>query len=74
MANKYGVEVFWSEEDGCYIARAAEAHAVSAFGDTRAEALAELEVALELALEAGAGSFPPARVLGPGGVFVDRAS
>lgn len=48
---KYRVEIFWSEEDGGYIANIPELKYTSAFGETREEALREVLVAEELHLE-----------------------
>jgi predicted RNase H-like HicB family nuclease len=50
MAN-YSYQVFWSEADEGYIAICPEFPNLSAFGETAEEALAELKVALELAIE-----------------------
>lgn len=50
MKKDYHVNIFWSEEDDCYVADIPDLHC-SAFGDTAAEALAELEIAKELWLE-----------------------
>lgn len=41
----YHINIFWSEEDGCYVADVPDLRACSAVGATPAEALAELEVA-----------------------------
>lgn len=41
----YHVNIFYSEEDGGYIADIPDLKACSAFGNTAAEALAEVEVA-----------------------------
>lgn len=48
----YEIRVFYSEEDGGYIAEIPDLEACSAFGETPAEALAELEVAKTAWLEA----------------------
>jgi predicted RNase H-like HicB family nuclease len=47
----YSYRVFWSEEDGGYVAACIELPGVSAFGETPAEAMAEAEVATDLAIE-----------------------
>lgn len=52
MSNIYTTEVFWSEEDGGYIAIAPDLPGCSAFGETRAEAAAEIENAIEAWLQA----------------------
>ena len=48
----YHVNIFYSEEDGGYIADIPDLEACSAFGATRAEALAEVEQAKAAWLEA----------------------
>lgn len=47
----YGYRVFWSEQDRGYIAVCPEFPDLSAFGETAEEALAEMKIALELAIE-----------------------
>src|SRR5437899_12980152 len=47
----YSVRIFWSDEDGGYIATCPELRDVSAFGRNEEEALRELRQAVELALE-----------------------
>jgi|GEM_PF-921579 len=49
--NNYSFNVFWSEEDEAYIATCPEFPRISAFGDTAEQALAEMQVALEMAIE-----------------------
>ena len=53
----YHINIFWSDEDGGYIADIPDLEACSAFGATAEEALAEVEKArhawLEAAREAG---------------------
>ena len=39
----YHINIFWSEEDGCYVADVPDLRFCSAFGDTPEEALAEVE-------------------------------
>ena len=48
----YHINIFHSEEDGGYIADIPDLEACSAFGETPAEALAEVEVAKTAWLEA----------------------
>ena len=48
----YHINIFYSEEDGGYIADIPDLLNCSAFGNTPAEALAEVEVAKEVWLEA----------------------
>lgn len=53
----YHVNIFWSEEDGCYVADIRDLDACSAFGETPQEALAEVLAAkqawLDVARERG---------------------
>ncbi len=60
-AQRYPAHVFWSEEDEGYIALAIDLPGCSAFGDTRSEALAELQDAIAAWIEAqrSAGNFDP---------------
>ena len=51
MSGNYSARIFWSDEDGGYIASTPELEGVSAFGDTPTEALSELLVARGLWLE-----------------------
>jgi len=48
----YPAEAFWSEEDGGWIAVAPDLPGCSAFGESRPEALKELEPAIEAWIEA----------------------
>ena len=48
----YHINIFWSDEDGGYIADIPDLEACSAFGSTPAEALAEVERAKAAWLEA----------------------
>lgn len=47
MKNKYAVHIFWSDEDEGYIAVCNEFQGLSAFGETREEALSEAQVAID---------------------------
>jgi predicted RNase H-like HicB family nuclease len=47
----YGFDVFWSEEDGGYIATCPDFPGLSAFGETEEEALSEGKGAVRLLLE-----------------------
>ncbi len=49
--HRYSFHVFWSEEDESYIAIVPGIEGVSAWGDTPEEAIREVQVALELAIE-----------------------
>lgn len=51
MSDKYSIHVYRDHEDGGYIAVALEFRHVSAFGNTREEALREAMVALKAAIE-----------------------
>jgi len=51
----YHINIFWSEEDGGYIADIPDLEACSAFGRTPEEALQEVEVAKTAWLEAAKG-------------------
>lgn len=45
-AHRYHINLFWSENDGCWIADVPDLKACSAHGDTPAEALSEVETAI----------------------------
>ena len=51
MKQDYHINIFYSEEDGGYIADIPDLEACSAFGDTPAEALTEVEKAKQAWLE-----------------------
>jgi predicted RNase H-like HicB family nuclease len=42
--NRYAIIVFWSEEDGSWVADVLDLKSCSAFGGTPEEALAEVQV------------------------------
>jgi predicted RNase H-like HicB family nuclease len=48
---KYPIEIFWSDEDGGYIANVPDLRYCSAFGETYEEALREVLEAMELHLD-----------------------
>jgi len=48
----YLIEVFWSEEDGGFIAVAPDLPGCSAYGDTAAESIREMEDAMQSWLQA----------------------
>ncbi|NJM11523.1 MAG: type II toxin-antitoxin system HicB family antitoxin [Synechococcaceae cyanobacterium SM1_2_3] len=48
----YRIEVFWSEEDGGFIAMAPDLPGCNAFGDSAAEAIVEMEDAMQSWLQA----------------------
>jgi predicted RNase H-like HicB family nuclease len=47
---RYEVDIFWSEEDGGFIANVPELPYCSAFGETYEEALREVRIAMDLYL------------------------
>ena len=51
MKNKYTIHIFWSDEDEGYIAVCDEFPGLSAFGETREDALSEAQIALSLMIE-----------------------
>jgi predicted RNase H-like HicB family nuclease len=55
----YVINIFWSDEDGGYIADIPDLEACSAFGQTPHEALAELERAKAAWLEAARAEGKP---------------
>lgn len=60
----YHINIFWSEEDGGYIADIPDLDSCSAFGRSAAEALTEVEQAMAAWLDAARASgrpIPPPR-------------
>jgi predicted RNase H-like HicB family nuclease len=55
----YPVTIFYSEEDGGYIAVAPDLKGCSAFGETPQEAFQELQVAMELWLKVARADSKP---------------
>jgi predicted RNase H-like HicB family nuclease len=51
MQPRYHINVFWSDEDSCWIADVPDLRYCSAHGDTPAQAAAEAEEAIALWLE-----------------------
>ena len=51
MNNKYALQIFWSDEDEAFVAVCREFSGLSAFGETREEALREAQIALDLMIE-----------------------
>jgi len=47
MTPKYDINLFWSEADGARVADVPDLRSCAAFGDTPADALAEVEEAIE---------------------------
>jgi len=52
MTAAYPINVFWSDEDGAWVADVPDLGYCSAVGDTPHEAVSEVEVAIEAWLEA----------------------
>ena len=50
-AHRYHINVFWSDEDACWIASVPDLHPCSAHGDSPQEAVQEVGVAIELWLD-----------------------
>jgi predicted RNase H-like HicB family nuclease len=48
---RYHINVFFSRKDDCFVADVPDLRYCSAFGDTAAEAVREVETAIELYLE-----------------------
>jgi predicted RNase H-like HicB family nuclease len=59
MMKDYHVNIFYSDEDGGYIADIPDLRACSAFGRTASEALAEVEIAKAAWLEAAKADGKP---------------
>jgi len=59
MKQDYHINIFYSEEDGGYIADIPDLEACSAFGTTPTEALAEVEKAKQAWLEAARAEGKP---------------
>ena len=55
----YHINIFWSEEDGGYIADMPDLVSCSAFGASPAEALAQLEIARQAWIEAARAEGKP---------------
>lgn len=55
----YHINIFYSEEDGGYIADIPDLEACSAFGETPADALHEVEIAKEAWIEAAKAEGKP---------------
>jgi predicted RNase H-like HicB family nuclease len=55
----YHINIFWSDEDGCYVADIPDLEACSALGATPREALDELEVARAAWIEAARAEGKP---------------
>jgi len=51
MHNKYTINIFWSEEDDCYVAIIPDFPYLSAFGDTQEEAVTDAQKVIQMAIE-----------------------
>jgi predicted RNase H-like HicB family nuclease len=49
--NRYHINLFWSDDDACWVADVPDLKSCSAFGDTPAEALSEAQKAIDAWLE-----------------------
>ena len=49
--NRYHINLFWSDDDACWVADVPDLKSCSAFGDTPAEALSEVQKAIDAWLE-----------------------
>lgn len=58
-ANRYHIDIFWSDQDDCFVATLLDLQHCSAFGDTPQEALAELLIAPQLWLKSCEASGAP---------------
>jgi predicted RNase H-like HicB family nuclease len=56
MASAYPINVFWSDEDGSWVADVPDLTYCSALGDTPHEAVAEVELAIAAWLDAAKAS------------------
>ena len=57
--NRYHINIFWSEEDGAFVADAPDLESCSGFGETPEEAPRELRRAMEAWLAAARDSNRP---------------
>ena len=51
MSHRYHIDVFWYPDDDCWIANVPDLKSCSAHGDTPAEAVTEVEIAIGMALD-----------------------
>ena len=51
MKDRYTLQIFWSDEDEAFVAVCQEFPGLSAFGETREEALREAQIALDSMIE-----------------------
>lgn len=52
MSDRYSIEIFWSLDDGGFVATVPDLPGCSAFGETRQQAASEIGYAIEAAIEA----------------------
>ena len=57
--NRYHINVFWSDDDDCFVADIPDLRFCSAFGDTPEEAVREVEIAKSAWLEAAESAGDP---------------
>ena len=57
--NRYHINLFWSEADGCWVADMPDLRSCAAFGDTPAQALADVETAADAWLAVARGDGLP---------------
>jgi len=48
---KYSISIFYSEDDGCYVASVPELEGCMAHGETREEAMQEIQDAIEVHIQ-----------------------
>ncbi|MBB5686262.1 type II toxin-antitoxin system HicB family antitoxin [Sphingobium boeckii] len=68
MTDRYHINLFWSDEDECWIADVPDLRYCSAHGDTPETAVAEIRIAMQLWLETAAERglpFPEAKYRAP---------
>jgi predicted RNase H-like HicB family nuclease len=56
---RYHINLFWSEEDACWVADIPDLKFCSAFGDTPADAVREIEIAKQAWLDSARKSGRP---------------
>jgi predicted RNase H-like HicB family nuclease len=75
MTPRYHINLFWSDEDACWIADVPDLKFCSAHGETAEDAAHEIEIAMKLWLEISAerGEAPPAALYRPESVTAKAA-
>lgn len=76
MTAHYHINVFWSEEDECWIADVPDLRYCSAHGETPEEAIAEIRVAMGLWIEVALerGQEPPEPCYKPEPISIAKAA